>query len=143
MILQARRAARHPAVVVLGFRPADPGAYGRLVIGRRRHAAGIVEARDATGRAARIGLCNAGIMAIDGARLFRLLDPIGNDNAKNEYYLTDIVAIARERRLRLRRRRGGGRDEVMGDQPRTELARRRSRDADAAARAPRWRGRHA
>ena len=88
------------AVVVMGFRPADPSRYGRLIINGGGALEAIVEARDATPAQQAIGLCNAGIMAIDGARLFALIDRIGNANAKGEYYLTDIVALARADGLR-------------------------------------------
>ncbi len=94
-MVEARRGADNPAVVVLGFRPDDPSEYGRLVQGGDGSLEQIVEARDATEPQRAIPLCNAGIMAIDGTRLVEMLDSIGNDNAKNEYYLTDIVAIAR------------------------------------------------
>src|SRR5437763_1720702 len=81
---------------VLGaLRPPDPGPYGRFVLDRDGTLARIVEARDATPEEREIGLCNGGIMAIDARHLFELVDQIGNDNAKREYYLTDIVAIAR------------------------------------------------
>ena len=99
-LLGARRAKADPAVVVLGFRPAEPGAYGRLIVERGTGGAGalaaIVEAKDATPAQLNIDLCNSGVMALDGARLWPLLERIGNDNAKGEYYLTDVVAIARE-----------------------------------------------
>ncbi|MEQ8666921.1 MAG: bifunctional UDP-N-acetylglucosamine diphosphorylase/glucosamine-1-phosphate N-acetyltransferase GlmU [Rhodospirillales bacterium] len=85
-----------PAVVVLGFRPAEPGLYGRLIADRNGTLTAIVEARDATDEQLAIELCNAGAMAIKGERLWRLIDGIDNDNAKNEYYLTDIVALARD-----------------------------------------------
>ncbi|MSO85887.1 MAG: bifunctional UDP-N-acetylglucosamine diphosphorylase/glucosamine-1-phosphate N-acetyltransferase GlmU [Rhodospirillales bacterium] len=85
-----------PAVVVLGFRPAEPAAYGRLVVGADGGLERIVEAGDATPEERAIGLCNAGAMAFDGAALFGLLARIKNVNAKREYYLTDAVAIARE-----------------------------------------------
>ena len=91
----ARRADPSPAVVVLGFRPDNPQAYGRLVLGGDGSLEAIVEARDATPDQLGIDLCNSGVMAIDGARLFGWLDRIGNDNAKGEYYLTDVVALAR------------------------------------------------
>ncbi len=94
-VLAARRSAAAPAVVVLGFRPADPGDYGRLVIGADGSLEAIVEARDATPGQLGIGLCNSGVMAVDGRRLFDLIDGIGSDNAKGEFYLTDIVGLAR------------------------------------------------
>jgi bifunctional UDP-N-acetylglucosamine pyrophosphorylase / glucosamine-1-phosphate N-acetyltransferase len=121
-MVAARRGPGDPAVAVLGFRPADPAAYGRLVIGSDGALERIVEARDATERERAIGLCNAGIMAIDGARLFGLLDRIGNDNAKGEYYLTDIVGLARQSGWRCVTVEAEDADEVMGVNSRADLA---------------------
>ena len=83
------------AVVVLGFRAADPTGYGRLVLGDDGSLEAIVEHRDATEAQRKIDLCNSGVMAIDGNALFEMVDAVDNNNAKGEYYLTDIVAIAR------------------------------------------------
>ena len=94
-MLEARRRAPGPAVVVLGFRPSDPGPYGRLIVGADGTLQAIVEAGDATPEQGAIALCNAGVMAIDAAPLPGLLARVGTDNAKGEVYLTDIVAIAR------------------------------------------------
>ncbi len=98
-MIEAREANPGPAVVVLGFRPGDPGAYGRLVVDSAGGLQAIVEARDASPEELAIDLCNSGVMAIDGHQLFALIDAIGNDNAKAEFYLTDIVRIARRRGL--------------------------------------------
>jgi bifunctional UDP-N-acetylglucosamine pyrophosphorylase/glucosamine-1-phosphate N-acetyltransferase len=95
-LLAARRGADDPAVVVLGFRPADPGRYGRLVLDDAGRLAAIVELADASPEEQRISLCNSGVMAIDGEVLFELLDGLGADNAQGEFYLTDIVALARQ-----------------------------------------------
>lgn len=83
------------AVTALGFRPKDPAGYGRLVMMGDELSA-IVEDKDATDEQRRIGLCNGGLMALAGASALKILDRIGNGNAKGEYYLTDAVAIARE-----------------------------------------------
>jgi len=96
-MVEARAAHERPAVVVLGFEPADPALYGRLVLGADHGLDRIVEARDAGPVEREIGLCNGGVMAIDAAELFPMLDAIGNANAKGEFYLTDIVGIARAR----------------------------------------------
>ncbi|MFX8422181.1 bifunctional UDP-N-acetylglucosamine diphosphorylase/glucosamine-1-phosphate N-acetyltransferase GlmU, partial [Acinetobacter baumannii] len=72
-----------------------PGAYGRLIQAADGGLAGIVEFLDATPEQRALGLCNAGLMALCGRRLGGLLDAIGNDNAKGEFYLTDAVAVAR------------------------------------------------
>ena len=85
----------HPAaVVVLGFQAADPGRYGRLVTtatGLER----IVEYKDASEAERAITLCNSGVMALDADLLRELVGRLGNDNAAGEYYLTDLVALAR------------------------------------------------
>lgn len=95
-MLARRRASDNPAVVVLGMRPADPAEYGRLIVDQDGMLQAIVEHRDATPAQRAITLCNSGVMAIDGRRMFGLLERVGNANAKGEYYLTDIVGIARD-----------------------------------------------
>lgn len=83
-----------PAVVVLGFRPADPGAYGRLIVGGGDRLSKIVEYKDASPEERAVTLCNSGLMAVRGADLFTLLERVTSDNAAGEYYLTDIVELA-------------------------------------------------
>ncbi|ABE39846.1 bifunctional UDP-N-acetylglucosamine diphosphorylase/glucosamine-1-phosphate N-acetyltransferase GlmU [Rhodopseudomonas palustris] len=87
------------ALVVLGFRAADPTGYGRLVVEGDQLAA-IREQADASADELKITLCNAGVMAIDGRIALDVLAQIGNANKKGEYYLTDAVGIMRERGLR-------------------------------------------
>ncbi|MGE0669204.1 MAG: bifunctional UDP-N-acetylglucosamine diphosphorylase/glucosamine-1-phosphate N-acetyltransferase GlmU [Sphingomonadales bacterium] len=120
MMIERRRSKVDPAVVVLGFRPPDPAAYGRLVMkhGKLKR---IVEARDADEKELAIGLCNAGLMALDGKHAIELLRAIGNDNAKGEFYLTDIVEIARDRGMHCAVVEASE-DEVMGVNSRAELA---------------------
>lgn len=96
-VLAARAAPSHPAVVVLGFRPADPGAYARLIVDEEGLQA-IVEAKDASATELGVDLCNSGVMLIAGDQR-ALLQAIGRDNAKGEYYLTDMVALARAKGL--------------------------------------------
>lgn len=85
----------HPAdVVVLGFRAADPGRYGRLVAAGDRLDR-IVEYKDADDATRAITLCNSGVMAVDAGLLRDLVGQLSNDNAAGEYYLTDVVALAR------------------------------------------------
>lgn len=89
--------ARH-AVVVLGFEARDPGRYGRL-IAEGEALQRIVEFKDATYEERAITLCNSGVICADTAVLADLVAAIGNSNAAGEYYLTDIVEIARKRGL--------------------------------------------
>jgi len=83
------------AVVVLGFEAEIPGGYGRLIEGKDGLDK-IVEAKDADEAELAVTLCNSGVMCVDSGTLFGLLDRITNDNANGEYYLTDIVGLARE-----------------------------------------------
>lgn len=93
--LAAARAklAEGASVAVVGFRTANPTGYGRLIEKDDRLVA-IREEKDATAQERGIGFCNGGVMALAGASALGLLDRIGNDNAKGEYYLTDIVGLA-------------------------------------------------
>jgi bifunctional UDP-N-acetylglucosamine pyrophosphorylase/glucosamine-1-phosphate N-acetyltransferase len=87
------------AVVVLGFRPADPTGYGRLVT-RGSELLSIVEDADASETERAITLCNGGLMAFDGKWALQILQCIGNVNRKGEFYLTDAVKIARDMNLK-------------------------------------------
>ncbi|MEO1015348.1 MAG: bifunctional UDP-N-acetylglucosamine diphosphorylase/glucosamine-1-phosphate N-acetyltransferase GlmU [Pseudomonadota bacterium] len=108
-------------VAVLGFRPADPGAYGRLKRGDDDALEAIVEAKDASPEELKIGLVNSGVMAFDAAFLRRGLPQLTDDNAKREFYLTDLVAIARAENGRAAIVEASP-DEVMGVNSRVELA---------------------
>ena len=90
------------AVTVLGFEAADPGAYGRLVLGDGDTLLRIVEAKEANEHELRVNRCNSGVMVCERNLLFSLLGDVTNDNAKGEYYLTDIVELARRRDLHCR-----------------------------------------
>ncbi|HSI16914.1 MAG TPA: bifunctional UDP-N-acetylglucosamine diphosphorylase/glucosamine-1-phosphate N-acetyltransferase GlmU [Sphingomonas sp.] len=82
------------AVTVLGFRPTDPTGYGRLLTEGGTLTA-IREEKDASDAERAVTLCNAGLMAFDGHSILSILDAIGDDNAKREFYITDAVEIAR------------------------------------------------
>jgi bifunctional UDP-N-acetylglucosamine pyrophosphorylase/glucosamine-1-phosphate N-acetyltransferase len=93
--------ARGADLAVLGFYAADPGAYGRLILGEGDALERIVEAKDATAEQLQIAACNSGVLAGPAALLFELLSQVRNDNAKGEYYLTDVVGLARDRDLKV------------------------------------------
>ena len=82
------------SLAVAAFEAADPSGYGRVVRDGKGNITGIVEDRDATSKQRTIRLCNGGIMAARTPLLFDLLASITNDNAKQEYYLTDIIGMA-------------------------------------------------
>ncbi|MHB1204262.1 MAG: bifunctional UDP-N-acetylglucosamine diphosphorylase/glucosamine-1-phosphate N-acetyltransferase GlmU [Rhodospirillaceae bacterium] len=117
---EARRGPGNPAVVVLGFTPDDPGAYGRLVM-ENGQLARIVEAKEATPAELAVGFCNSGIMLGDAKVLWDALAQVRNDNAKGEYYLTDIIALARAAGHTCTAVEGAA-DELMGVNSRAELA---------------------
>ena len=71
-----------PRAVVLGFRPDDAGAYGRIIADDQGEIEKMVEYKDASEQERHVNLCNSGLM-----------DQISNDNAAGEYYLPDIVML--------------------------------------------------
>ena len=83
------------SVTVLGFDAASPGSYGRLIRDAKGTLARVVEAKDATAAELETTLCNSGVICVDAATLRKLVPRIGNTNAKGEFYLTDIIALAR------------------------------------------------
>ena len=82
-----------PRSVVLGFRPDDAAAYGRIIASEQGLIEKMVEFKDASLEERAVTLCNSGLMAVRAAELFVLLDSIGNNNAAGEYYLPDIVML--------------------------------------------------
>lgn len=93
-MMDARRGGAD--IVVLGFEAGDPTPYGRLRMAENGSLDAIVEANDATPEEAGITLCNSGVLALSRDRLKDLLARVGNANAKGEFYLTDIVGLARD-----------------------------------------------
>jgi bifunctional UDP-N-acetylglucosamine pyrophosphorylase / glucosamine-1-phosphate N-acetyltransferase len=93
----AKARTRHD-IVVLGFQAEDPGRYGRLITTGDRLDR-IVEFKDATPAERSVTLCNSGVILAGADPLFSLVAAVGNENAAGEYYLPDIIAIARSRGL--------------------------------------------
>ena len=114
-------AADAPMVAVLGFRPRDARAYGRIIADADGTICKMVEFKDASAEERAVDLCNSGVTAVRTRDLWRLLEAVGNDNAAGEYYLPDVVTLAIAE--------GGravaietGEDEVAGINSRGELA---------------------
>ena len=114
-----RRMLTKADLVVLGFTPADPAGYGRLLMDGRQLTA-IREVKDATPEERAVRLCNAGVMAFRGS-LLPMLRKIGNTNAKGEYYLTDLVELANRAKKTVAVLEADA-DEVAGVNDRGELA---------------------
>ena len=119
LLTERRRTAA--AVLVAGMRPVDPSPYGRFVLAADGALERIVEAADASPEEQAIGLVNGGIMVIEARRLDDFLDGLRSDNAKGEFYLTDIVAIARRKGLSCRAVELPA-EELLGINTRAELA---------------------
>ena len=119
LLTERRRTAA--AVLVSGMRPADPSPYGRFVLASDGGLERIVEAADAGPEEQAIGLVNGGIMVIEASRLAEFLDSLDSDNAKREFYLTDVVAIARRKGLACRAVELPA-EELLGVNTRSELA---------------------
>ena len=97
--LEAMLAARtEHDVVVLGFNAADPGKYGRLIMNGGALEK-IVEFKDASGEERAVTLCNSGVICAKSDVLSELVSAVSDDNAAGEYYLTDIIGIARSKGL--------------------------------------------
>lgn len=107
-------------LAVMGFDAADPGAYGRLVM-HADNLDAIVEAREATPEQRAITACNSGILACRGELLFSLLGEVKNENSKGEYYLTDVVGLAKARGLQPKVTMASEND-VLGANSQAELA---------------------
>jgi len=73
----------------------DPAAYGRVVRDTTGNVAAIVEARDASPAQLAINEINTGIYLVRASLLRTALAELRNNNVQHEFYLTDIVAIAR------------------------------------------------
>lgn len=108
-------------VAVLGFRPADPLAYGRIIADADGTVAKMVEYKDASEEERACDLCNSGLIVAHSDDMWPLLDAVGNDNAQGEYYLPDVAtgAIARGDTVKVIETDA---DEVAGINSRAELA---------------------
>ena len=113
-------------VVVLAFHADDPTGYGRIITDAAGEFVKNVEHRDANKDELAVNLCNAGALVADAKTLFKLLAELGNDNAQEEYYLTDIPGMARTAAMKV----GiveAREEELLGVNSRAQLA-----DAEAA-----------
>ncbi|MGH7085854.1 MAG: NTP transferase domain-containing protein, partial [Acetobacteraceae bacterium] len=116
--LLGRLGGDKPALALLTMRPPKPDGYGLVVLGEKPR---IVEWADASPAERAGSLCNAGGLSAFGPDLRRWLRGVGHDNAKREYYLTDIVALAAAEGARIEAVEGPF-EELRGINTRSELA---------------------
>jgi bifunctional UDP-N-acetylglucosamine pyrophosphorylase / glucosamine-1-phosphate N-acetyltransferase len=120
-MLARLKEADSPCVTVLGFNAANPAEYGRLITSRDNILEEIVEYREATDAQRAITLCNSGVIAAKAPLLRELLALVTNQNSKKEYYLTDIIGLARAKG-NLCAYVEGSEQEVLGVNSRAQLA---------------------
>ena len=118
--LKNMRDRRDAGLGLLAFRPADAAKYGRVVTANGT-VERIVEWADADDAERAIGLCNAGVLCAAAPDMARWLRAVRNDNAKAEYYLTDVVVLARAEGHKVVAIEAPA-EEVAGVNARTELA---------------------
>jgi bifunctional UDP-N-acetylglucosamine pyrophosphorylase/glucosamine-1-phosphate N-acetyltransferase len=119
--LLARRLQGDAGLALMAMRPADPARYGR-VIATDGFVERIVEFKDATNAERTVSLCNAGVLCADADSMRAWLQAVGNNNAQGEFYLTDVVALARRDGARVAAVEASE-DELLGINSRAELAR--------------------
>ena len=120
--LRAMIEGRGERVAVLTAEPDDPAGYGRIVRDKKGQVAKIVEEKDASAAQRKIREVNTGIMALPTARLAGWLARLKNHNAQGEYYLTDVVALARVDRVAVAAVPAGDAWEMLGVNSKAQLA---------------------
>lgn len=119
--LVERHNAEKNSITVLTAEFSDPTGYGRIVRDGD-NVVKIVEQRDASPEEKKIKEINSGIYCVDGEYLFKTLESVNNKNDQREYYLTDIVGIAKKDGKKVGGLKVQDVDELMGINSRKELA---------------------
>ena len=83
------------AVAVLTMEAENPFGYGRIIRDAQGQVECIVEQKDCTPEQAAVTECNSGFYCFDAQYLFDALNRVSNENAQGEFYLTDVIGIAR------------------------------------------------
>jgi bifunctional UDP-N-acetylglucosamine pyrophosphorylase/glucosamine-1-phosphate N-acetyltransferase len=107
-------------ISVLSFTAKEPGSYGRVIRDESGKAASIVEDRDATDIQKKIKEVNSGIYAIESEAIL-ILKEIKLNVLKGEYYLTDVISIAKDKGIKVDAFCIGSEDELMGVNTQGEL----------------------
>lgn len=100
----------------------NPAGYGRIIRDANGNVERIVEHKDASADELRVHEVNTGILAVSTSHVRRWLNKLDNQNAQGEYYLTDIIAMAAEKGVKVKTVAPGAIEEVMGVNDRSQLA---------------------
>jgi len=111
-------------ISLLTFQTHEPQSYGRIIRDRGGHVLSIIEERDATASQKKIKEVNSGVYVMETEAL-PLLKKIEMNKSKGEYYLTDIVSIARKRGIKTNAYRSGSEEECAGVNTREDLEKAR------------------
>ncbi len=111
--LSQHAAAKHD-ISFVAFTCDDPTVYGRMISNSHNELHEIIEEKDATAEQKKVNICNSGVVIGQVDRLFEALSHLDRNNAQNEYYLTQIVTIARSQGRRVGIVKTKERERLMG-----------------------------
>ncbi|MBT3506345.1 MAG: bifunctional UDP-N-acetylglucosamine diphosphorylase/glucosamine-1-phosphate N-acetyltransferase GlmU [Methylococcales bacterium] len=100
----------------------QPKGYGRIVRDNKNQVINITEEKDASEQVKQIREVNTGILAVAGASLKRWLRLLENNNTQNEYYLTDIIALAVSEGVAIKTSQPVHSSEVLGVNNKSQLS---------------------
>lgn len=100
-LLNQHQKSGWPCTLISAIFPHSPPPYGRIIRDQNREVIGVIEEKDASPDQLKIREVNSSIYMFDNQIVFPLLSEINNNNHKNEYYLTDIIAILKARNLKI------------------------------------------
>ena len=132
-VLEELTAGSQEPLGLLTMHLEDPSGYGRILRGANGGIQGIVEQRDATGAQRDIEEVNTGIIMVEASHLSKWLDRLNCDNAKQEYYLTDIFSMAHEEGCEIRGVIAPDPRDLQGANDRRQLAELENRCRQLAA----------
>ena len=100
----------------------NPQGYGRIVRNKQAQIVNITEEKDASDEIKKIHEVNTGIMAVKAELFKKWLANLDNNNAQNEFYLTDVIEMAVKDNLTVHSTQPDNEFEVMGINSREQLA---------------------
>jgi bifunctional UDP-N-acetylglucosamine pyrophosphorylase/glucosamine-1-phosphate N-acetyltransferase len=121
-VLENMAAERDRPLALLTMEPCDPDGYGRITRDSAGNITGVVEHHEAEPEQLRIQEVNTGIIIADAARLRHWLDRLGCDNAKREYYLPDVIPMARAENGEIHGVQADDAGDLQGANDRAQLA---------------------